>query len=643
MTARLTHIIVVLIATLGLLGSVARADLISMDFQGPENSAYTESGINTDYNGHDSLQGQDGAWNIMLVGTSAPGYEASLFGEYASATLKNGVGIYTSVSLVINTNHNEHWAHWDSSASRALQRDMVGVANTKSLDWQLSGLEASTLYRLRMFGREVGSSGDAPASFGSFTATGATSDSGFSISTRNYCDLWVKSTADGKISGILEDRGDAAAWSGMQIEWNVPQPVISIDFGHANPIYQTPWGPIASGTVADLNDDLSFPGQAGTWNELLLGLSSGNYYHNSSEEPVIDGLWDGEGHATTVSFSFNTGNDLYTTFAQFESDPLITALHRDSCYIGSGTLSWQIDGLEPSKEYTLKLFGYQYDGGTKYFSDFSATGFNTASGGTSLAQNYVDLVVTSTVSGQITGMLEHRTGEVVSTWSGIQIQGTEPFPLAGDLISIDFETADTGSKTSTASGAITDSNGDSTWGQAGVWNSLISGTTDGGEWQGTSLQPIAPNLFDGEGNATTVEFQFNTGSPVAYYVFSGTEVMFGDTFTLIDTTPEASWQLTGLQPYAYYTMRMFGQDNGATANWAAFSVNGAGRNTACGTNTVTKNYVDLTVPASAAGEITGKLIFTGLNGAGGASWSGMQILKLTDDPYRLKGTVIVMQ
>jgi hypothetical protein len=145
-------------------------------------------------------------------------------------------------------------------------------------------------------------------------------------------------------------------------------------------------------------------------------------------------------------------------------------------------------------------------------------------------------------------------------------------------------------------------------------------------------------LFDGEGNATTVGFQFNTGSPVEYYVFGGLGELLGDTFTLLVGSPEASWQLTGLKPYAYYTMRMFGQVGTNLSTWEA---SGAGRITASGTNSNTKNYVDLTVPANEAGVITGKLKWFGPTA--GSSWSGMQILKLTDEPYAPGGILLIIQ
>ena len=249
--------------------------------------------------------------------------------------------------------------------------------------------------------------------------------------------------------------------------------------------------------------------------------------------------------------------------------------------------------------------------------------------------------MTSTVSGVINGTLD-KTDSTVGSLSGIQIQASGSgglFPLASDLISLDFETADTVSKTATASGPITDSNRDTSFGQGGVWNSMISGATDGGSWQGTTMQPSINNMFDGSGNATTVDFKFNTGTPLSYNVYSITGALLGDMFVLLGAvTPEASWQLTDLEPYAYYTLRMFGQVGSNPAIWEATGVS-----TASGGNSPTDNYVDLTVVATATGEITGKLIFTGAGGAGGASWSGMQILKLAGDPYAPAATLLIIQ
>jgi len=67
MTTRFKHITVVMIAILGLLGLAAQADLISIDFN-HMSSPDTALGTVTDVNGHDSLPGQEGAWNDLLVG-----------------------------------------------------------------------------------------------------------------------------------------------------------------------------------------------------------------------------------------------------------------------------------------------------------------------------------------------------------------------------------------------------------------------------------------------------------------------------------------------------------------------------------------------------------------------------------------------
>jgi len=647
MTTIIKRITLVEVVMFGLLGLAAQADLISIDFNHMSNPD-TASGTVTDVNGHDSLPGQVGAWNDLLVGNKlGSGYQVDITDQYTSGTLFDGNGKNMSgVSLVINPNNIKHFAFVDGASPRSLQRDMLGVqSGGDPIDWQLSGLETSMVYRLRMFGREYVPDSVKAVSEGAFTATGATSDSGFSVTNRNFTDLSVKSTAEGIISGTLETIDDAAAWSGIQIEWDVAT-VISIDFGFAGDSPPSP-GPTASGTVVDYNDVFSLPGQAGKWNELLMGdgTTPSGPYNYSATIPRIAGLTDGGGNPTVVSFSFNTEANTYTTYITGISDPYATALHRDVVYVtpesspADPVAYWQIDGLDASTEYTLKLFGYQNSSGSALYADFSATGMNTATGGTSALQNYVDLVVTSSVGGQITGVLANQAGQAGSTWSGIQIQGPRPFPLASDLISIDFETADTGSKTPTASGAITDRNGDTSWGQAGVWNSLISGSTDGGNWHSTTLQPIASNLFDGEGNATTVDFQFNTGTiPATYYVFSGSDEMLGDMFTLLNITPEVSWQLTGLQPDAYYTMRMFGQPG---VNFSTWEVSGMYTYTDSGTNTVEKNYVDLTVPANAAGVITGKLKWFGPTA--GSSWSGMQILKLTDEPWAPTGNFHIVR
>ncbi len=115
-----------------------------------------------------------------------------------------------------------------------------------------------------------------------------------------------------------------------------------------------------------------------------------------------------------------------------------------------------------------------------------------------------------------------------------------------------------------------------------------------------SLECSVNNMFDGAGNATTVDFQFNTGTPVSYMVYSISGALLNDMFTLLGTEPsgEVSWQLTGLQPYAYYTMKMFGQ---VASNYSEWEVSGAGGETASGTNSDTNNIVDLTVSPQITG------------------------------------------
>jgi len=244
MTKRIMRIAAVAtVSSIWMLAGSARADLISIDFNHVYSPA-TASGTITDVNGHPSLPGQVGAWNTVQVGQSGANYQGAITSQYASGPLLDGAGNSTSVSLAINTNGVSHFALVDTTSPRALQRDMVGVQyGGVPMGWSLSGLEPGTVYRLRMFGRESGSAAT-PISVAKFTATGATTDNAFSVTNRNYSDLWVKSTAGGVISGTVDDwrslvngpLNDAGAWSGMQIEWNVEQaPVISVDFGHANP------------------------------------------------------------------------------------------------------------------------------------------------------------------------------------------------------------------------------------------------------------------------------------------------------------------------------------------------------------------------------------------------------------------------
>ena len=651
MTKRIMRIVVfAAVASFGMLAGAARAHVISIDFNrldAPDDNR-TASGTVTDVNGHTSLPGQTGLWNQLLIGTPGAGVnQPTCTSSYTVTSLKDGSGTVTGVAFTFNTNNLPHYAYYDATAGgNKLHRDWMGADITGGqgpLNWRLSGLETNTVYRLRMFGRESGVLPGTPSSFARFTANGARSDDAFSQKNHNFADLWVKSTAAGVISGTVANMdGVAGFWSGMQIEWSVaaPAPVVSIDFNNANPTWQ---GLPASGTVVDTNAYESLPGQVGPWNVLLVGVTNGaSYQPDLVTRHTLGGLRDGEGRATIAAFTFNTGTNKFMLFTGSHAEPRSTALHRDVCYPYKGykAVRWQFDHLQASTEYKLKFFGIQDTGGQRLFANFSATGLNTATGGTSLGHNFVDLVVTSTVNGQITGTVTNQVGQDAGTWSGIQIQGTAPFIPASDLISIDFGHANPIYQGGVATGAIMDFNGHTSFGQPGAWNELLFGLTNGYYYHTSTTQPSIAALLDGEGNATSVAFNFNTGTPVPYNTFSqtaGTTALHNDMCYLVSGQGPVAWQITGLDPFRYYTLRMFGQQNPNPVNFATFTASGMGSDS--GSTISAKNYVDLTVAATAAGNITGTLVWTGA-GTSGSSWSGMQILKLARDPWVPLGTLI---
>jgi len=648
MTKRIMRIVVVAaVSSLVMLAGTARANVISIDFNNVDASgtARTASGTVTDVNGHTSLPGQNGLWNQLLMGKAGAGTgQTACTNSYTITSLLDGIGSATTVSFTFNTNNLAHYAYYDSTAGgNVLQRDWMGPnVGQGPLNWRLSGLETGTVYRLRMFGREHSALPGTPGSFARFTAEGIRSDDAFSLKNHNYADLWVKSTAGGVISGTVANMdGVAGFWSGMQIEWNVapPPPVVSIDFSNANPTWQ---GLPASGTVVDTNAYESLPGQVGPWNVLLLGVTNGaSYQPDLVTRHTLGGLRDGDGRATIAAFTFNTGNDKFMLFTGTHAEPRSTALHRDVCYplADYKAVRWQLDGLRASTAYTLKFFGLQDTAGQRLFANFSATGLNTATGGTSLGHNFVDLVVTSTPVGQITGTVTNQVGQAAGTWAGIQIQGAAPFLPARDLISIDFGHANPAFQGGVATGAITDFNGHTSFGQAGAWNELMFGLTNGAYYHTSTTQPSIAALLDGEGNATTVAFNFNTGTPVPYNTYSqtsGSTPLHNDVCYLVSGQGPVAWQITGLEAYRYYTLRMFGQQTTTPVNFATFTASGLGAD--MGSTRSATNYVDLTVAATAAGHITGALVFNP-DGAG-ASWSGMQILKLERDPWVPLGTLI---
>ena len=626
----------------------ARADVISIDFNRSDglDTNRTASGTVTDVNGHASLPGQAGLWNQLLIGRVGGGVDQpTCTNQYTIGSLKDGGGTVTGVSFTFNTNNLAHYAYYDATAGgNVLHRDWMGAnVGQGPLNWRLGGLATNTVYRLRMFGREHSALPGTPGSFARFTAEGTRSDDAFSLKNHNYADLWVRSTAEGVISGTVANMDNQPGfWSGMQIEWNVEQPpLVSIDFGNANPVWQ---GLPASGTVVDTNANDSLPGQVGPWNVLGTGSPTGdNYQPDLGTKHAIDGLQDGEGRATTASFTFNTGNDKFMVFTGTHAEPRSTALHRDVVYPLEGykAVRWRLAGLQAGTAYTLKFFGIQDTAGQRLFAKFSATGLNTASGGTSFGKNHVDLVVTSTVNGQITGTVTNQAGQAAGTWSGIQVQGTVPFLLARDLISIDFGHASPAWKMGVATGTVTDANGHTSFGQAGAWNELLFGLTNGNYNHTSTTQPSISGLLDGEGNATAVAFSFNTGTPIIYYTFAsttGATALHNDLCYLVAGQGPAAWQISGLEPYRYYTLRMFGQQNPSPLNFATFTASGLGNDS--GSTCSATNYVDLTVAATAAGTITGALVFNP-DGAG-ATWSGMQILKLARDPWVPAGSVIML-
>jgi len=206
----------------------ARPDVISIDFNRSDvsNPLRTASGTVTDFNGHNSLAGQVGLWNELLVGNVGGGvWQPAISNtQYTIGSLLDGSGSATGVSFTFNTGNAVHFAYLDGTVvPNVLHRDMVGVpAGLPPVEWRLTGLETSTVYRLRMFGQESGVAGaEGVSNLARFTAAGSTSDNAFCIATRNYVDLWVKSTAGGEITGTIARMSDSAcSWSGMQIEWN---------------------------------------------------------------------------------------------------------------------------------------------------------------------------------------------------------------------------------------------------------------------------------------------------------------------------------------------------------------------------------------------------------------------------------------
>jgi hypothetical protein len=180
--------------------------------------------------------------------------------------------------------------------------------------------------------------------------------------------------------------------------------------------------------------------------------------------------------------------------------------------------------------------------------------------------------------------------------------------LQGSVISIDFDT--TGSTTYSGS-ATTPSGMVPLAGQAGTWNSLEVGA---GGLASTTASPFINGLLDGDGTATAVGFEFNTGGGT-YISFSDSAVVLDslgyDTVTIWDTfstDTSIAFEFSGLQASQSYDIRIFGQTqgDGATAvnpvNHATFTIGGDAE-----TTTIAQNYVDFTVVSDGFGIISGSL------------------------------------
>lgn len=403
------------------------AGLISLDFNmsavhsvGPPTSPL-KSGPETGGFGHPA--GVD--WNSLNLG---PTLGSSLSGA-SSGTMVTADGSATS-NPVMFTFTSGTYAAYLSPASADLRRDVAFLQpgySGDSVTWKIDGLIPGNTYNVKMIG-QYDATGGPPKNPSAHTINGVGPIQTADVATFSG----LTATGTGELNGQWDRISAASSISGLQIqgdfgEFVAPEPVISIDFDENGRTGTTAWGTFGP-TSGQL---VTYAGQTGTWNSLALGdganqaLGHGTLSAGVAAPTVSGPLADGWGDTTPVSFTFNTTSQGYQVYTQDIPQGNSDNLGRDVPFLASGNsgnvIAWQFDDLMPNTEYALRLFGQSDSAGPSNFATFAVTGGTPASASASAGLNYVDFLVTSDGSGQIVGTF---SGSGVSSWSGLQIQGT---------------------------------------------------------------------------------------------------------------------------------------------------------------------------------------------------------------------------
>jgi hypothetical protein len=403
-------------------------------------------------------------------------------------------------------------------------------------------------------------------------------------------------------------------------EAGIPEPrlLISLDFDE-------------EGTLNTQSDDVNadnginvagqiFSGQNGAWNSLEFAK---NWADVNTATLTITDMLDGDGNATTVDFTYNTGGEAFSyrqlmyPFDGTGQPPLRTDhfVLNDAATVDPATsisVDWEISGLTPGGVYDLILFGQSGPANESTFTIFG----NPLTNDAEFDGNATGIVANP--DGKITGT--HEAQGAFDSWDGLQIQDSAILNTqSGDV------NADNGIN---VAGQIFS-------GQNGAWNSLAFAKN----WPDVNNATLTiTDMSDGDGNATTVDFTYNTGGEAfsyrqLMYPFDGTgqPPLRTDHFVLNDaaavdpaTSISVDWEISGLTPGGVYDLILFGQSG--PANESTFTIFGNPL-----TNDAEFDGNATGIVANPDGKITGTHEAQGLFD----SWDGLQIQKQATSPKLL--------